>query len=120
MLCTQLLVPVTSACLEYMNCKPNLHMCLCTVSLEVIIMQSQPLKQYHGIRRGFTYTNLWESYTIIYVTGPAKINDVSTKNRRFLACLLYHNLITIYSTATKSLSLLQNFMGFFLRLTKMG
>ena len=27
----------------------------------------------------------------LYVTGPAKIDHVSAKNRRFLACLLYHN-----------------------------
>ena len=26
------------------------------------------------------------------VTGPAKIDHVSTKNHRFLVCLLYHNL----------------------------
>ena len=53
-----------------------------------------------------------------FVTGPAKINHVSTKTRRFLACLLYHNLITIYTTATKSSSLLQNLMGFLLQLAE--
>ena len=37
---------------------------------------------------------------------PAKIDHLSAKNRRFIACLLHHNLITIYTTATKSLSLL--------------
>ena len=31
----------------------------------------------------------------IYVTGPVKIDHLSIKNHRFLACLLYHNL-TIY------------------------
>ena len=55
----------------------------------------------------------------IYVTKPAKIDQVSTKNRRFLVCLLYHNL-TIYTTTTKSSSLLQNLMGFLLLLTEMG
>ena len=40
------------------------------------------------------------------------------KNRRFLACLLHHNLIAIYTTATKSSSLLQNLMGFFCHLQK--
>ena len=47
-------------------------MCICTVSLEVIIMQFQPLKQYHGIRRGSTYTNYWEWYTIIHASKPLK------------------------------------------------
>ena len=55
----------------------------------------------------------------IYVTGPTKIDHVSTKNRQFLACLLYHNLITIYTTATTSSSLLQNLMGFLLQLMEM-
>ena len=56
--------------------------------------------------------------TLILVTGPAKIDHVSAKNRRFLACLLYHILITIYTTATKSSSLLQKLMGFLLQLTE--
>ena len=56
----------------------------------------------------------------LYVTGPAKIDRVSAKNHRFLACLLYHNLITIYTTATKASSLLQNLVGFYLQLTEMG
>ena len=54
------------------------------------------------------------------VTGPAKIDHVSAKNCRFLACLLYHNLRTVYITATKSSSLLKNLMGFLLQLTEMG
>ena len=29
----------------------------------------------------------------IYVTWPVKIDHVNAKNHRFLACLLYHNLI---------------------------
>ena len=53
------------------------------------------------------------------VTGPAKIDHLSTKNFQFLACLLYHNLITIYTITTKSLSLLQNLMGFLLQLMEM-
>ena len=47
-------------------------------------------------------------------------DHVSAKNRRFLACLRYHNLIVIYTTTTKSSSLLQNLMGFLLLLTEMG
>ena len=58
--------------------------------------------------------------TDTYVTEPAKIDHVSTKNLQFLACLLYHNLITIYTTTTKSSSLLQNSMGVLLQLTEMG
>ena len=53
------------------------------------------------------------------VTKPAKIDHLITKNHRFVACLLHHNLITIYTTATKSSSLLQNLMGFLLQLTEM-
>ena len=53
-----------------------------------------------------------------YVTGPAKINHMSAKNCQFLACLLYHNL-TIYTTTTNSSSLLQNLMGFLLKLMEM-
>ena len=56
----------------------------------------------------------------IYVTGPARIDHVSTKNHRFSACLLYDNLITVYTTAAKSSSLLQNLMCFLLQFTEMG
>ena len=59
-------------------------------------------------------------YKVKYVTVPAKIDHVSTKNRQFLACLLYHNLITVYTTATQSSSLLQNLMGSLLQLIEMG
>ena len=47
-------------------------MCICTVSLEVIIMQFQPLKQYHGIRRGSNYTNHQEWHTTIHASKPLK------------------------------------------------
>ena len=43
---------------------------------------------------------------LLYVTGPAKTDHLSTKNCRFLGCLLYHNLITIYTTVIRSSSLL--------------
>ena len=67
-----------------------------------------------------TYTHSYlHTYIHTYVTRPAKIDHVSAKNRRFLACLLNHNLITIYTTAIKSSSLLQNLMGFLLQLTEM-
>ena len=56
----------------------------------------------------------------VYVTGPTKVDHLSTKNRRFLACLLYHNLITINTTGTKSSSLLQILLGFLLQLMEMG
>ena len=59
-------------------------------------------------------------YTDAYVTAPAKIDHLSAKNRQFLACLLYHNLITIYTTAMKSSSLLQNFTGFLMQVVEMG
>ena len=59
-------------------------------------------------------------HAYVYVTGPVKIDHVSTKNCRFLACLLYHNLITIYTTATKSSSLLQKLKSFLLQLMEMG
>ena len=52
--------------------------------------------------------------------GLRKSTMWAQKNRRILACLLYHDLITVYTTATKSSSLLQNFMGFLLQLTEMG
>ena len=52
--------------------------------------------------------------------GPVKIDHLSAKNRRFLVCLLYHNLITIYTTAMKSLSLLQNLMSYLMHVTEMG
>ena len=47
------------------------------------------------------------NYTVIYwtvlifVTGPARIDHMSTKNHGFLLSLLYHNLITIYSYHNK-------------------
>ena len=55
-----------------------------------------------------------------YVTGTAKFHYLSTKIYQFLVCLLYHNLITVYTTAIKSSSLLQNSMGLLLQLTEMG
>ena len=44
------------------------------------------------------------------MTRPTKINPLSAKNSWFLSSLLYHNLITIYTIATKSSSLLDNLM----------
>ena len=41
------------------------------------------------------------SYTGKYVTGPAKIDHLSTKDCRLYSSLFYHNLVTIYSTAKK-------------------
>ena len=40
------------------------------------------------------------------------------KNRRLFSSLLYHNLQTIYDNKKKSLSPLQNFMGFPLNFTE--
>ena len=56
----------------------------------------------------------------IYVTGPAKINHVSAKDRRFFPSLLYHNVRTVYTNAIKSLSLLLKLMGYLLKFTEMG
>ena len=47
----------------------------------------------------------------LYVTGPTKIDHLSTKNCQFLACLLYHTLITIYTTATKIYITTADFIG---------
>ena len=54
------------------------------------------------------------------MTRPAKINHLSAKTSPIFAFLLYHNLITVYSTTTKPSSLLQNLMGFLLQFTEMG
>ena len=54
----------------------------------------------------------------IRMIGATKINHLSTKNANFLP-LLYHNIITIYTIATKSTSLLQNLMRFLLQLMEM-
>ena len=56
------------------------------------------------------------------------ICDWACKNRpsehkkftNFFSFLLYHNLITIYTTTTKSSSLLQNIIGYLLQLTELG
>ena len=55
-----------------------------------------------------------------YVTGPAKINHVSAKKSPIFPYLLYHNLRTVCTNTIKSLSLLQNLMGFLLKFTEMG
>ena len=55
-----------------------------------------------------------------YVTGPAKINHVSTKKSPIFSSLLYHNLQIIYSNKIKSLSLLQNLLGFLLKFRELG
>ena len=60
-----------------------------------------------------------DMFTHMYMTGPAKIDHLNVKNHQFLTCLLYHNFITIYTTATKSSSLLQNLMGLLLQLMEM-
>ena len=52
----------------------------------------------------------------VFVTGPAKINHLSAKNHWFCSSLVYHNMITIYTTAIKSSSLMQNLMGCLLQL----
>ena len=52
--------------------------------------------------------------------GLQKSTIWAQKNHRFLSFLLYHNLITIYTTTTKSSSLLQNLMCIFLQLAEMG
>ena len=59
-------------------------------------------------------------YVIRHMYVTVKIDHVSAKNCQFLACFLYHNLITIYTTTTKSSSLLQNLMGFLLQIMEIG
>ena len=86
----------------------------------IIIDQNYLLVEYRGLKQTKKIFADQETFYMTNVTGPVKIDHVSTKNPRFLACLLYHNLITIYATATKSSSLLQNLMGFLLQLTEMG
>ena len=54
-------------------------------------------------------------YVRTYVTGPAKIDHLSAKIADFCR-LLYHNLITIYIIAIKSLLPLQTLLGFLLKL----
>ena len=61
---------------------------------------------------------MYNSYST-NVTWPAKVDHLRAKNHRFLACLLYRSL-TVYNTAIKSSSPLQNLMGFLLQLTEMG
>ena len=48
-----------------------------------------------------------------YVTGTVKINHMSAKYRRFFILAL----LNVYTTTTKSSSLLHNLMGFLLQLT---
>ena len=55
----------------------------------------------------------------VFVTKPAKINHLSTIIADFLF-LYYRNLMTVYTTTTKSLSLLDNLTDFLLQLTEMG
>ena len=56
---------------------------------------------------------------MIYVTGPVKINHVSAKKLPIVLSLQYHNLQTNCTNTIKPLSLLQNLMGFLLKLTEM-
>ena len=55
-----------------------------------------------------------------YVTELVKTDHLTAKKLPIFSSLFYHNLITIYTTATMSSSLLQNSTGFLLQLTKMG
>ena len=58
--------------------------------------------------------------SVICVIGPAKIYRVSAKKSLIcVSSLLYHNLLTVHTNKTKSLSQLQNLMGFFLKFTEM-
>ena len=59
------------------------------------------------------------TYTII-CNWACKNQPTECKKSPILSFLLYHNFITIYTTTTKSSSLLQNLMGFLLQLTELG
>ena len=50
-------------------------------------------------------------YAAYICNRACKMNHLSAKNCRFLAHLQYHNLITIYSTATKISSPTAEFNG---------
>ena len=79
-------------------------------------------------------TSTWLEDIMTEITGPfsykIKLNDgliisdracknrLSEQKKCRLACLLYHNLITIHTTATKSSLLLQNLISFFCSLQK--
>ena len=54
------------------------------------------------------------------MTRPAKINHVSAKKSPIFLSLLYHILQTVYINTIKSLSPLQNLMGFVLKFTEVG
>ena len=54
---------------------------------------------------------------MIYVTEPTKIDHLSTKNCQSFLSLLYHNLITIYTTTTVFITTI-NYNGFFPQLTE--
>ena len=55
----------------------------------------------------------------IFVTKSTKIDHLSTKYCQFFA-LFYHNLISIYTTTTKSSPLLYNLTGILQQHTEMG
>ena len=69
-----------------------------------------------GVKIRYEVTSL---YSINVCDRACKNRPCECKKSPILACLLYHNFITVYTTATKSLSLLQNLMGFLLQLMEM-
>ena len=56
--------------------------------------------------------------TVTYVWDRACKNRPCEHKKFHFSSLLYHNLITIYTTGTKCSSLLQNLMGFLFQLRK--
>ena len=66
------------------------------------------------------YSHLFHLQNII-VTGPGLQNQLCEHEKLpIFFILLYHNLHTISTSKIKSLSLLQNLMGFLLKFAEMG
>ena len=78
---------------------------------------------HHSLHVSYSKVYMYESFMYYFDhmwPGLRTLTIWVQKNCGFLACLLHHNLINIYTTATKSSSLLQSFMGFLVQLTEMG
>ena len=112
-------------------CRQYAHNCKCRV-LEY--RSYQALKDYSHFHivcvamwSFVMYCNYFEKYyfrTMYLLSQILTICDRACKNRPSehkkiadFCRLLYHNLITVYTTAIKSLSLLQNLIDFLLQLT---
>ena len=105
-------------CLQHDLCRPIKQ--LLFVTNKVCICIYSYIVMSYLLHNTYTYVH---KLNVVYI----RICDRACGNRPsehkkspILLCFLYHNLITIYTTATKSSSLLQNLMAFLLQLTEMG